>query len=106
MVPTVRFTSVNWNIPQTVTVRAVQDEVTEGNHTQLLTHTTSSDEAAFDGLPASDVLVNIIDDDIDTDRDGIPDSVEDDACTGVMPCVPTDTDGDGTPDFRDPDAAG
>jgi hypothetical protein len=38
--------------------------------------------------------------DVDSDGDGIPDSVE----AGSNPSTPVDTDGDGTPDYQDPDS--
>jgi gliding motility-associated-like protein len=42
--------------------------------------------------------------DQDSDGDGIPDSIEDAACTGVTPCVPTDSDNDGIPNYLDADS--
>ena len=51
------FTRQNWNVPQTVTVTAGQDDTAE------LTHTVSStDDSTYDSLPADSVTVKITDD--------------------------------------------
>ena len=44
--------------------------------------------------------------DLDSDGDGILDSIEDDGCSGTSPCTPTDTDGDGIPNYLDVDTDG
>ena len=52
------FTHQNWNVPQTVTVTAGQDDTAE------LTHTVSStDDSTYNSLPADSVTVKITDDD-------------------------------------------
>ncbi|WP_341732605.1 Calx-beta domain-containing protein [Microcoleus sp. EPA2] len=44
------FTPANWNVPQTVTVKAVDDDVTEANpHTSTILHTASSADPNYDG---------------------------------------------------------
>jgi len=55
-------------------------------------------------LPVFDTDGNGVADyrDTDSDRDGIPDSVE----AGPMPTIPVDTDGDGAADYREQDADG
>jgi hypothetical protein len=51
----------NWNIPQTVTVTAVDDNISEGNHTSVITHSVTSREEEYDGVSAPSVTVNITD---------------------------------------------
>jgi predicted extracellular nuclease len=56
------FTSANWNIDQTVTVTAVDDAVSEGAHSTIIVNSTTSADAAFNGLTLN-LLVNITDND-------------------------------------------
>jgi hypothetical protein len=53
------FTPNNWFIPQTVTIRAVDDLLAEGSQLVKLTHSVTSADTAYDGLgaPVIDVLV-------------------------------------------------
>ncbi len=45
------FTTANWDVPQTVTVEAVDDSVAEPDpHTGTIAHTTASSDPAYDGL--------------------------------------------------------
>ena len=60
------FTPTNWNVPKTVTVRAVDDAVIEGPHTSVITHTATG--AGFDGVLIPSVKVNIT----DNDYPGVP----------------------------------
>jgi hypothetical protein len=63
-IPPVVFTSSNWNIPQPVTITAIDDDIIEGPHTDNLNYTTSSGDTAFNSLAANDVVtVNIADND-------------------------------------------
>jgi hypothetical protein len=57
------FTTANWNIPQTITVTAVDDTVTEGNHTAIINHTVSSSDSNYNGLTIPAVNVGIQDND-------------------------------------------
>ncbi len=59
--PVATFTSSNWNIPQTVTVYARQDD-DAADETATLSHTVSG--ADYDGVAADSVALTIIDDDI------------------------------------------
>jgi uncharacterized repeat protein (TIGR02543 family) len=59
----VTFTTANWNTPQSVTVTAVDDATTEGNHTGLITHTATSSDPSFNGISIGSVIVNITDND-------------------------------------------
>ncbi|MEM7028701.1 MAG: FG-GAP-like repeat-containing protein [Chloroflexota bacterium] len=61
--PSINFTNLNWNTPQTLTVNAVDDAAQEGSHTATINHTVSSGDLDFDSLAVSDVTVNIIDND-------------------------------------------
>jgi hypothetical protein len=59
---TLTFAPGNWNVPQAVTVTAVDDDVHELLHTGIITHTTSSLDPDWDGL-SQDFIVIIIDND-------------------------------------------
>ncbi len=56
------FTPVNWNVPQTVTVAAVDDAVVEGNHLGPISHATTSTDTLYNNLVAP-LTVNISDND-------------------------------------------
>ncbi|AFY47683.1 CARDB domain-containing protein,putative collagen-binding protein,Calx-beta domain-containing protein,subtilase family protease [Nostoc sp. PCC 7524] len=62
-VNTLTFTAANWNVAQTVTVTAVDDEAFEGNHSSTLTMTAASSDAKYDGIAIASVNVNITDND-------------------------------------------
>ena len=55
--------SGTWNIPQTVTVSAVNDSVVEGPHSGVLTHAAASGDASYNGISISSVTANITDND-------------------------------------------
>jgi hypothetical protein len=57
------FDLQNWNIPQTVVVSAVDDAVIEGPHTGRITHTSTSNDPAYDGNRIDDIVVSITDND-------------------------------------------
>ena len=57
------FTPANALTPQTVVVNAVNDAVGEGDHTGLITHTSASADAAYNGLTIAGVSVAIVDND-------------------------------------------
>ena len=56
------FTSANWNVPQTMAVRAVDDSVVEGLHTGLITHTAQGGN--YQGSAVPTVTVTIADNDL------------------------------------------
>lgn len=60
---TLTFTNSNWNVPQTVTVTAVDDVAVEGNHLGTITHTVASGDVAYGGLAVPSVTVSIADND-------------------------------------------
>jgi hypothetical protein len=57
------FTAGNWNVPQTVTVTAVDDAVVEGSHTSTTTHPAASTDTNYSGAAVNDVIANVSDDD-------------------------------------------
>lgn len=60
---TLVFDSSNWNLPQTVTVRAVDDCRMQGDRTATVSHVISSADQQYEGLQARTVSVKILDDD-------------------------------------------
>ncbi|MEX0269060.1 beta strand repeat-containing protein [Leptolyngbyaceae cyanobacterium UHCC 1019] len=60
---TLTFTAANWNTAQTITVTAVDDNVTEGNHSGTITHTTTSMDANYNGITVGSVIAAIADND-------------------------------------------
>ena len=56
------FISSDWDIPQVVTVTAVDDDIHELIHTGTITHTSSSSDPEWDGL-TRDFVVTVIDND-------------------------------------------
>ena len=61
---TVTFTPANWNVPQTVTLPQIDNQTVEGDRTQTITHTVSSNDANYNGLAIDPVEMQIIDNDI------------------------------------------
>lgn len=57
----ITFTPDNWNIPQTVTVRAVFDNITEGNHKSVISHDTASGNLISPVIGVGNVVANITD---------------------------------------------
>ena len=58
------FTSTNWNVPQTVTVTGVDDQVDDGNVAyQIVTAAAVSIDSQYNGLNVDDVSVTNTDDD-------------------------------------------
>jgi hypothetical protein len=58
------FTSVNWNVAQTVTVSAIDDTAVEGSHSGTIIHTVSSSDANYNGRLVNPVNVSITDNDV------------------------------------------
>ncbi len=57
------FTTANWNVPQTVTVTALDDAVFEGSHTGAISHVVSSTDAGYNGIGVTGIVANITDND-------------------------------------------
>jgi len=62
--PSLTFTPTNWNVPQTVTVSAVDDTLQEGTHFTDITHTITSTDAAYSGLSLVPLPITIQDNDV------------------------------------------
>jgi hypothetical protein len=61
---TLTFTPANWNVAQVVTVTAVNDTLSEGDHTGTISHTVSSSDANYNGLTIAPISVAITDNDV------------------------------------------
>lgn len=58
------FTSINWNVAQTVTVTASDDNVVEGTHTGSITHAVTSSDSNYNNLSIAGVpTISITDND-------------------------------------------
>jgi hypothetical protein len=55
------FTSGSWHQPQVVTVTAVDDDVDEGPHTGIISHTVVSIDSNYHNIQVDRVIVNIAD---------------------------------------------
>ena len=60
--PSLTFTKLNWDRPQTVTVEAVNDSVAEREERVTLTHTVSGGD--YDGVAAAPVSVQVVNNDV------------------------------------------
>jgi Ca2+-binding RTX toxin-like protein len=58
------FTLINFRVPQTVTLAAVDDQAGEGPHTGSVTHAATSTDARYQGIAVADVTANIADNDV------------------------------------------
>jgi hypothetical protein len=62
----VTFTTLNWNVPQTITVAALDDRIVEGAHAGSISHLVSG--GGYDGVTIPDIAVSIADNDSATYR--------------------------------------
>ena len=60
---TLTFTDTNWNVPQYVTISAVDDALPEGNHTADISYTVSSADGTYNGIAVANTTVSITDND-------------------------------------------
>ena len=58
------FTPVNWNIPQTITLRGIDDPVVDGDISVIILSTLTSADIAYGAIDPADVSVINIDDDV------------------------------------------
>jgi hypothetical protein len=61
--PTLTFTNSNWNLPQTVTIAAVNDTNVEGTHSAVVNHTATSADPLYSGIGVPRVVATITDND-------------------------------------------
>ncbi len=59
---TLTFTSGNWNVPQTVTVTAVNDAVVEGTGTATVSHSAASVDSSYNLISVPSVTASVTDD--------------------------------------------
>ncbi len=59
----ITFTALNWDVPQTLNVSAIDDGAVEGPHLDTITHAATSTDTGYDGLAIFDVTANITDND-------------------------------------------
>ena len=59
----VTFTPENWNVPQNITVHAVDDDLADGNQTVNITHTIDSSDSDYNSLKLPKIAVSVGDDD-------------------------------------------
>ncbi len=57
------FTPANWDTPRTVTVTAVDDTIPEGDHTESVLHSSTSDDGAYATDPGPTLSVRVVDND-------------------------------------------
>lgn len=70
--PTFVFSSLNWNIPQTVTITPVDDSSDEDSpHLSEITHTVSSTDDVYDGFVLAGLTVSILDNDAASTGGGV-----------------------------------
>ncbi len=60
---TLTFTPATWDIPQAVSVAALDDAVVEGLHTGIISHSATSSDSNFDGITIADMTVTVQDND-------------------------------------------
>ena len=58
------FTNLNWNIPQTVTVTGVDDDLLDGEIFYNIQTTVSSDDLNYSGIALEDVILSNLDNDV------------------------------------------
>ncbi|MFC1766916.1 hypothetical protein ACFL6U_33180, partial [Planctomycetota bacterium] len=57
------FLTTNWDSPQTITVRAIDDSNIEGAHSSTITHSAASSDTNYDGLSIGNIVATITDND-------------------------------------------
>jgi hypothetical protein len=79
----ISFNASNWNVPQEVTVTAINDSVAEGPHVSIIGHTVASLDSAYGAMQVQYLLAHIVDDDIHDEKAGGEGDGEDDVYTEI-----------------------
>uniref|UniRef100_A0ACD5H4R3 Malectin n=1 Tax=Desertifilum tharense IPPAS B-1220 TaxID=1781255 RepID=A0ACD5H4R3_9CYAN len=58
------FTPSNWNVPQIVTLAAIDDTLAEGTHFTSIAHTITSADQNYNGLSLANIPITILDNDV------------------------------------------
>ncbi|BAY86678.1 protein with type I secretion target domain and SCP-like extracellular domain [Calothrix parasitica NIES-267] len=69
---TLTFTTENWNTAQTVTITADDDSDVENNHSDIVSHTVSSNDTNYNNLTVDSINVSIIDNDVEDNNPDNP----------------------------------
>lgn len=102
---TLVFTTGNWSVAQSFSVVGQNDDVVDGDVAfEIVVGPSSSEDPAFDAVPAVRIGVVNRDDEVDGDGDGVVDTV--DNCPLVANPDQSDQDGDGIGDVCDEDLDG
>ena len=112
----IKFTKVNWDIPQYIWVDIADTDDDGADTTATISHSISGSDTVFASATIGDVSVTGTDYDVATDGDGLHDGLDsDDDADGISDendAIPldssedTDTDGDGTGNNADTDDDG
>ncbi|KPQ36187.1 MAG: putative Ca2+-binding protein [Phormidium sp. OSCR] len=60
----VSFDASNWNLPQTVQLSMLDNNIADGDRTQVISHSVSSADSNYDGMSIDGTTITIIDDDV------------------------------------------
>ena len=89
---TIIFTPNSWNIAQTVTLTAVDDNVTEGNHSSTISHTVNApSDPGYNNSPVPTVTATITDNDTGSPSPGSVSFVESGGSTNLTEGGATDS---------------
>jgi hypothetical protein len=93
-----QFTTTNWQVPQFVTVTAVDDAESEGGHTGTVAHSVATTDTYYAGFTPANLTANIADNDVNREPEPAHDAVTTPEDTGVdVPVRANDADPDGDP---------
>lgn len=101
-VPTLTFTSANWDVPQTFTITPVDDAIADGNIPYTITTTFTSTDPAYTAINPTDISVTNFDNEVQTGGNSppvvpniTPPAVADGGIVSITGLTATDPDGIG-----------